>query len=208
MAVIDSFLDLMSRGGPVMWVIFVTAWVAMIMLVERALRVRAWLRHALRDRAGLDQSGGYRPALSRRGAGSPIAMLLAQLNWNEIRDRSDLAKQLNVHLAELMPRLEGGLPTIAILGSLLPMLGLLGTVVGMIDVFQAIALHGTGNADEMARGISQALLTTATGLIIAIPVIFAHHLLVRRLRLLLAVTEQSMLVLYHRGPASQPRAGA
>ncbi|RFA27342.1 hypothetical protein CAI21_15035 [Alkalilimnicola ehrlichii] len=198
MELLESFSDLMARGGPVMWVIFVTAWVATIMLVERALRVQGWLKQALRDQAGFDADSRYQPPVSR-GGGSPIGLLLQRLNWNEIHDRADLGKQLNVHLAELMPRLEGSLPTIAILGTLLPMLGLLGTVTGMIDVFQAIALHGTGNAEEMAHGISQALLTTATGLIIAIPVIFAHHLLVRRLRLLLAVTEQSMLVVYHRG---------
>ena len=82
--------------------------------------------------------------------------------------------------------------------TLLPMLGLLGTVVGMINVFEVIALHGTGDPQEMANGISQALLTTASGLIIAIPVIFAHHLLVQRLQALLATTEQSLLVVMNR----------
>lgn len=198
MTLLNSFLDLMARGGPVMWIIFVTAWVSLVLLIERALRVQGWLHKAMRDQAGFDRSGNYRPAVTRH-KGSPIALILHRMNWQEIHNRSDLAKQMNIHLAELMPRLEGGLPTIAILGSLLPMLGLLGTVTGMIDVFQAIALHGTGNADEMANGISQALLTTASGLIIAIPVIFLHHLLVRRLRLLLAVTEQSMLMVYNHG---------
>jgi biopolymer transport protein ExbB len=91
-----------------------------------------------------------------------------------------------------MPKLEGTLPTIAVIGGLLPMLGLLGTVTGMINVFEVVAVHGTGNPQEMAYGISQALLTTASGLIIAIPVIFCHHLLSRRLRYTLAVTEQSL----------------
>jgi len=77
---------------------------------------------------------------------------------------------------------------------LLPMLGLLGTVTGMINVFEVIALHGTGNPQEMAFGISQALLTTASGLVIAIPVIFFHHLLVQRLQMVLAATEQSLQV--------------
>lgn len=72
------------------------------------------------------------------------------------------------------------------------MLGLLGTVTGMINVFEVVAVHGTGNPQEMAYGISQALLTTASGLIIAIPVIFSHHLLSRRLGYILAVTEQSL----------------
>jgi len=164
-------------------VIFVTAWVAFIMLAERSLQIQLWIRRARQDQQGLEENPSYQPH---------------RLNWKEIHDRSDLAKQLNIQLAELMPKLEGTLPTIAILGSLLPMLGLLGTVIGMIDVFDVIARHGTGNPMQMAHGISQALLTTASGLICAIPVIFLHHLLVRRLNLLMALTEQSMLVLYNR----------
>ncbi len=199
MNVFNDFFDLMSRGGPVMWVIFFTAWVAMIMLVERSLRIQAWLRQALRDQAAFGQNATYQPPVPRGRGGSPISLLLQRLNWGDIRDQDDLAKQMNIQLAELMPKLEGVLPTVAIIGTLLPMLGLLGTVTGMIDVFEIIALHGTGNPQEMAHGISQALLTTASGLIIAIPVIFVHHLLVRRLRLLMAVTEQSMLVVYNRG---------
>lgn len=198
MNLLNNFLELMGRGGPVMWIIFFTAWVSLVLLIERTLRVNHWLRKATRDQTAFDRDSHYRPTIKGR-KGSPIALILNRLNWQEIHSRSDLAKQMNIHLAELMPRLEGGLPTIAILGSLLPMLGLLGTVTGMIDVFQSIALHGTGNADEMANGISQALLTTASGLIIAIPVIFLHHLLVRRLRLLLAITEQSMLMVYNHG---------
>ena len=195
---LDNFLSLMERGGPVMWVIFVTAWVAFIMLAERSLQIQLWIRRARQDQQGLEESPSYQPHLPTGRNASPIALLLYRLNWKEIHDRSDLAKQLNIQLAELMPKLEGTLPTIAILGSLLPMLGLLGTVIGMIDVFDVIARHGTGNPMQMAHGISQALLTTASGLICAIPVIFLHHLLVRRLSLLMALTEQSMLVLYNR----------
>jgi len=195
---LDSFLDLMARGGPVMWVIFIIAWVAFIMLVERAVQIRLWTKQAVHDQLGLESSPSYQPQVPKGRNTSPIAVLLHRLNWKEIHNRSDLAKQLNIQLTELMPRLEGTLPTIAIIGSLLPMLGLLGTVIGMIDVFEVIAKHGTGNPIQMAHGISQALLTTASGLICAIPVIFIHHLLVRKLSFLLAVTEQSMLILYNR----------
>ncbi len=195
---LESFLSLMERGGPVMWVIFVVAWVAFIMLVERTIQIQLWIRRAIQDQQGLEKNPSYQPHHPVGRNTSPIAMILHQLNWKEIHDRSDLAKQLNIQLAELMPKLEGTLPTVAILGSLLPMLGLLGTVIGMIDVFDVIARHGTGDPMQMAHGISQALLTTASGLICAIPVIFLHHLLVRRLNLLMALTEQSMLVLYNR----------
>ena len=194
---LNEFLDIMQRGGPIMWIIFVTAWIAIIMLIERALQIYAWLRQAIKDQRSLDQNPQHQPENGRSRRASPVGQIVSKINWQVINDKEDLAKQVNVHFAELMPILEGRLPTIAVLGSLLPMLGLLGTVVGMIDVFEVIALHGTGNPQEMANGISQALLTTASGLIIAIPVIFFHHLLVGRLRYLLAVTEQSLLVIYN-----------
>lgn len=194
---LNEFNDLMGRGGPVMWVIFFTAWVAIILLVERALQIHTWTKKATIDQNELDKNKHYTPPSHGRRS-SPVAILLHRLNWDEVHSKEDLSKQLNIHFAELMPKLEGMLPTIAVIGTLLPMLGLLGTVTGMIEVFEVIALHGTGNPQEMAHGISQALLTTASGLIIAIPVIFTHHLLARRLRYLLALTEQSLLVIYNR----------
>lgn len=196
MSFITDFYDLMNRGGPVMWVIFTVAWVAIIMLVERTLRINNWRNHALRDHEQLEKKAHFKPTAINGHDASPIAILVWRLDWKTIRSKEDVAEQLNIQLAELMPRLEGTLPTIAVIGSLLPMLGLLGTVTGMIEVFQVIALQGTGDPQEMAHGISQALLTTASGLIIAIPVIFAHHILVRRLRYVLAVTEQSMHAVY------------
>ncbi len=192
----QEFLDLMARGGPVMWVIFVVAWLAVIMLAERIIRISRLRHFAVKDQARLARG----ESLVMQRSHSPIARIIAQLDWHSIQGRDDLAQQMNIQLAELMPKLEGTLPTIAVIGSLLPMLGLLGTVTGMIEVFEVIALQGTGEPQEMAHGISQALLTTASGLIIAIPVIFAHHLLVRRLRYVLAITEQSMHAVYLHGP--------
>ncbi|MDH5218395.1 MAG: MotA/TolQ/ExbB proton channel family protein [Gammaproteobacteria bacterium] len=199
MSFLDSFLQFMDKGGPVMWVIFVTAWVALVMLLERALRVQKWYQRALYDQACFESTRDYRPGVTAGHQSSPVAVLIDRLQWHEIKSEDDIAKQLSIQLSEIMPRLEGSLPTIAIIGGLLPMLGLLGTVTGMISVFEVIALNGTGDPQEMAHGISQALLTTASGLIIAIPVIFSHHLLVRRLRLVLTITEQSMHVVYAQG---------
>lgn len=195
---LTDFLDLMQRGGPVMWVIFATAWLSIILLIERALQIATWSSLALKDQSALNKDSHYQPVNGSKRRASPVAQIIHRIPWPEIGSKEDLSKQINIHLAELMPLLEGRLPTIAVLGSLLPMLGLLGTVVGMINVFEVIALHGTGNPQEMASGISQALLTTASGLIIAIPVIFFHHLLVARLRVLLAITEQSLLIIHNR----------
>jgi len=194
----NEFLDIMQRGGPVMWVIFVIAWVAIILLIERTLQLAAWSKQAQKDQDALNLNANFQPSNGNGRRASPVAQILTRIQWQQVGNKEDLSQQINIHLAELMPLLEGQLPTIAVLGSLLPMLGLLGTVVGMINVFEVIALHGTGDPQEMAHGISQALLTTASGLIIAIPVIFFHHLLVGKLRYLLALTEQSLLVIHSR----------
>jgi biopolymer transport protein ExbB len=81
---------------------------------------------------------------------------------------------------EQRPALEHYLAVIAVLASIAPLLGLLGTVLGMIETFDVIAIFGTGNAKALAGGISVALVTTQTGLLIAIPGLFVSGLLMRR----------------------------
>ena len=193
----SDFMMLMAKGGPIMWVIFAAACIAMVMLIWQSFRIFSLSNRARQDYANLKNSNDFVPANSSYNS-SPVAQLLTLVNWNDVTNREDLAKEMNIHLAEIMPRLEGTLPTIATLGSLLPMLGLLGTVMGMINVFEAIALHGSGDPEEMADGISQALLTTASGLIIAIPIIFLHHLLARRVNALTTITGQAMQMILHR----------
>ncbi|MDR9440793.1 MAG: MotA/TolQ/ExbB proton channel family protein [Halomonas sp.] len=91
-------------------------------------------------------------------------------------------------LAEL-PRLERGQPLVKLLAAVAPLLGLLGTVTGMIVTFQAITVFGTGDPQLMAGGISQALVTTVLGLITAVPLLFAHTALAGRSRHLTGVME-------------------
>ncbi len=202
MDILTDFNTLMDKGGSVMWVIFFAAGIAIVMLIERAIQIQKWLKLASSDQqfahdASVSEIQALENGLNLRSE-SPLRNILHQIRWQEVKNEDDLGKQINTLLSEIMPKLNGLLPTIAVIGTLLPMLGLLGTVVGMINVFEVIALHGTGDPQEMANGISQALLTTASGLIIAIPVIFAHHLLVQRLQALLATTEQSLLVVMNR----------
>ncbi|MGM0638146.1 MAG: DUF3450 family protein [Pseudomonadota bacterium] len=93
-------------------------------------------------------------------------------------------------LAEL-PRLERGQGLVKLLAAVAPLLGLLGTVIGMIVTFQAITAYGTGDPQLMAGGISQALVTTVLGLITAVPLLFAHTALVSRCRHLVGLLEGS-----------------
>lgn len=91
-----------------------------------------------------------------------------------------------------MERFLGALATIA---AVAPLLGLLGTVIGMIKVFTALNLEGTGNASVLAGGISEALITTAAGLCVAIPAMIAHRFFVRRVDSLVVAMEQESVKL-------------
>ena len=76
-----------------------------------------------------------------------------------------------------LPALKRGLRTLAVLAAVAPLLGLLGTVTGIIETFQAITLFGTGDPRLMSGGISEALVTTMLGLMVAIPLVLLHSLL-------------------------------
>ena len=91
-----------------------------------------------------------------------------------------------------MERYVGALGTIA---AVAPLLGLLGTVLGMIKVFVSIELEGTGNAGALAGGISEALITTAAGLCVAIPAMIMHRFFVRRIDNIVIIMEHESIKL-------------
>ena len=88
--------------------------------------------------------------------------------------RAELGREANAACREYLGQF---LPVLSTIGSIAPLLGLLGTITGMIKAFAAIATAGVGDPSKVADGISEALITTATGLIIAIPVIVLHRYL-------------------------------
>ncbi|MFP4225112.1 MAG: MotA/TolQ/ExbB proton channel family protein, partial [Desulfobacterales bacterium] len=89
-----------------------------------------------------------------------------------------------------VPRLERFIATLSILAAVAPLLGLLGTVTGMINTFQVITLFGTGDPKLMSGGISEALVTTQLGLAVAIPIMLLHHFLERRVDKILGDIEE------------------
>jgi len=91
-------------------------------------------------------------------------------------------KLLTVVVKKQLITLEKGVKTILVLASVAPLLGLLGTVTGMITTFDVISIFGTGNAKALAAGISEALITTQTGLIVAIPGLFMGNFLSREVQ--------------------------
>jgi len=99
----------------------------------------------------------------------------------------DAIQQAGDHVAHEMEKFLNTLGTIA---AITPLLGLLGTVLGMVDVFSDIMLQGTGNTAVLAGGISKALITTAAGLSVAIPSVIFHRALARKIDELLVLMEQ------------------
>jgi biopolymer transport protein ExbB len=94
-----------------------------------------------------------------------------------------------------LPRLERSMSALQILGMVSPLLGLLGTVTGMIATFQMITLYGTGDPKIMSGGISEALITTQYGLIVAVPIILAHGFLQGRIDRIAGLLEEKTIAL-------------
>ena len=103
--------------------------------------------------------------------GNPLGRVLAVYEANPNADVETLELKLDEAILKETPALERGATMIKVLSAVAPLLGLLGTVTGMIATFQAITLFGTGDPKLMAGGISTALVTTVLGLIMAIPLL-------------------------------------
>ena len=121
---------------------------------------------------------------------NPLGRILELYAQNTNSDPETLEIRLDEAVLKEVPRLERGLRTIKILAAVAPLLGLLGTVVGMIETFQAITLFGTGDPQLMAGGISQALVTTALGLTVAIPLLLLHNVAAAKSRRLVNTLEE------------------
>lgn len=130
---------------------------------------------------------------------NPLGRVLNAYEENPTLDVEALELKLDDAVLKEVSVLDRGLGTVKVLAAVSPLIGLLGTVVGMILTFQAITLWGTGEPKVMAGGISQALVTTVQGLIAAIPLLLLHSLAHGRARLIQQVLqEQSAGLIAHR----------
>tara|TARA_R110001599_G_scaffold353188_1_gene590624 strand:- start:61988 stop:63361 length:1374 start_codon:yes stop_codon:yes gene_type:complete len=109
--------------------------------------------------------------------GNPLGRVLTAVEGVSLDEEELLQLKLDEAVLAEVPALERGNGLIKLLAATSPLLGLLGTVTGMILTFQAISLFGTGDPKLMAGGISQALVTTVLGLVVAIPLLFGHSLI-------------------------------
>ncbi len=137
---------------------------------------------------------------------SPLERLSAQVLQGRYSGKSAMQDLLFVEVKQVAHELERYLSTLGSMAAITPLLGLLGTVIGMIKVFSAIQAAGLGEASLLAGGISEALVTTAAGLSVAIPALFMHRFLSRRVDELLIDMEQHVSGLIDRCEAQSLQA--
>jgi biopolymer transport protein ExbB len=133
--------------------------------------------------------------LKRLKNSSPLGRILAAGLSNSRHGRDVMKESIQEAASHVIHDLERYLNTLGTIAAISPLLGLLGTVIGMIKVFTAIMLQGTGNAGVLAGGISEALITTATGLTVAIPALIMHRFYSRRIDSVVITLEQETIKL-------------
>lgn len=190
-------LELLKQGGPFMWPIGVCSIIALAIFLERAyvyFRIRSGSDQLLREVEKLATQQKFDEALILcQRAGSPLARIFIAALRAPGRSRDQiktLVEEAGNRESAPLSRYLGLMSTIA---NISPLLGLLGTVWGMIQAFNVIAVQGVGTPATLGGGISQALITTAAGLTVAIPTILGHRYLAGRVeRIILEMEEYSL----------------
>ena len=126
---------------------------------------------------------------------SPLGRILAGGLINAKHGREIMKESIEHEASQVIHDLERFLNPLGTIATITPLLGLLGTVIGMIKVFAEIQLAGVGNAGNLAGGISEALITTAAGLSVAIPALICHRYFIRRVDELVVNMEQEAIKL-------------
>ncbi|MEX0900170.1 MAG: MotA/TolQ/ExbB proton channel family protein [Gammaproteobacteria bacterium] len=192
-------LELVQAGGWLMLPIILSSIIAAGIVAERLWFLQRdrvippTLVAQVRQRIANDQlDGGFVDALRES---SPLGRVLAAGLANRDEPREIIKESIEDtgrHVVHELGRYLNSLGTVA---GVAPLLGLLGTVVGMINVFAAIMEHGVGNPGVLAGGISQALITTAAGLLVAIPALVGYRYLRGRVEELVVYMEQEAMLL-------------
>jgi biopolymer transport protein ExbB len=189
-----TFMQYMDDGGPVMWFLLAASIIALAVIIERAIALRrarinvneflAKIRKALLVNRSVREA--VKICEQYRG---PVASIMKAGLLKYGQPREDLEKTIENAALYEMGRLERGLVVLATVANVAPLLGFLGTVTGMIRSFDALAEQGLSNPAAVASGISEALITTAAGLMIAIPVQMAYNYFVTNVNALVRSME-------------------
>ncbi|HWU53085.1 MAG TPA: MotA/TolQ/ExbB proton channel family protein [Tahibacter sp.] len=200
-------LEMLMAGGWAMVPILICSAVALAIILERfwSLRqntvappelgeqVRTWARTRKLDPSHID-------TLSKN---SPLGELLAAALSVRNRPREIIKERIEDAGRHVVHRLERYLNTLGTIALISPLLGLLGTVIGLIRMFLAVMVHGIGNAQQMAGGIGEALVCTATGLVVAVPAYIFHRYFRSRVSGLVVVMEKEAIALLDELAAQQ-----
>ncbi|MFP4225986.1 MAG: MotA/TolQ/ExbB proton channel family protein [Desulfobacterales bacterium] len=196
----STLMEKVKKGGPLVWPIVGIGVLAMILVMERLVflhRVHANADRLMGEFNQLAAKGdwsGCRKLLAHR-KGRPVYNVLMAGFGAVDQSRENLENVLQEAILKELPRLERFLPALNVMAAVSPLIGLLGTVTGMIGTFQVITLYGTGDPRLMSGGISEALVTTMLGLAVAIPVMLFHAFLRRRIEHIVGDMEEKAVAL-------------
>ncbi|MFT5063880.1 MAG: biopolymer transport protein ExbB [Gammaproteobacteria bacterium] len=175
-----SLMERVKQGGPVGYVILALGSLGLLIAAMR-LMVLSVVSIKFRSQA---------KNISEPRQGNALGRVLSVYQEGDEKDLETLELKLQEAILKEVPKLERGQNVLKLLAAVSPLLGLLGTVTGMILTFHSITLFGTGDPKLMAGGISQALVTTVLGLVAAIPLLFAHATVAARSRAMVHVLEE------------------
>jgi biopolymer transport protein ExbB len=172
-------VEVIKAGGWLMIPILVCSLVASTIIVERlwSLRRARVLPERLLEALREWSEGGMvsLAKLDKLTMQSPLGRIVAVGLVNRARGREIVKETIEDTGRYVVHQLERFLNTLGTIAAITPLLGLLGTVFGMIEVFTVISVQGTGDAEQLAGGISKALITTAAGLTVAIPTLLFYR---------------------------------
>lgn len=191
--------ELVKAGGWMMLPIIICSIVAMAIVVERLWTLRkervapAQLLGDVWQKIKKRKMNGQ--ALKELKETSPLGEILAAGLANSKHGREIMKDSIEQAASRVIHELERYLNTLGSIAAIAPLLGLLGTIFGMIQIFSAFMENGMANPSMLAAGISKALITTAAGLLVAIPAVFLHRYLLRRVDELVIAMEQEAIKL-------------
>jgi len=184
----------LSNGGPVLWVIILVSFYAAYIFFERFLKLRKERVDAdslmVRVNASIVNRDLDAALYTCENFGGPVARVIETALIKLPSGRTAVEAAFKEGFLREEQHLSRGLRPLATIAQIAPLLGLLGTVTGMIKAFAVIENSGLGNSAELAGGIGQALITTAAGLIVAIPALIGHNYLASRVDAILLEIER------------------
>ena len=193
----DSFGEVVKKGGKAMIAILTMAGLALLIAIFKFIEISGVRRARPKDLAFIIDAlneGRTDDALQyAQEIKGPVGALLTAAVNNFDKDKEHVEEILYAKMIEAQPKLERFLPFIAVTAATAPLLGLLGTVMGMITTFKLITIFGTGDAKSLSTGISEALITTQFGLIVAIPALISHALLSRKSKGVISSMERTAI---------------